>query len=161
VTSLTVRRAGAEESDAVAVLFRLCKETSLPYLPDLHTREEDRAFFRERVFTTCEVWVAEDDGALAGFCAFRAGWVDHLYVHPKHERKGIGAALLRTAMASNAEVRLWTFLRNTNARAFYEAQGFRCAQTTDGRDNEEHEPDALYVWSACNEEGEASASPSR
>ena len=144
----SIRRACADESDAVAAVFRVSKGTALPYLPDLHTREEDRAFFREHVFAECEVWVAERDGVLSGFCAFRQGWIDHLYVHPAHQRAGIGAALLRKAMAANERVALWTFQRNANARAFYEAHGFTCVKTTDGGDNEEREPDVLYAWSS-------------
>ncbi|MDQ6941901.1 MAG: GNAT family N-acetyltransferase [Candidatus Eremiobacteraeota bacterium] len=143
---MVVRRARVDESDAAAALFRLSKETAMPYLPDLHTRDEDRAYLRERVFATCEVWVAERNGELAGLCAFREGWIDHLYVHPEHLRTGIGAALLRKAKDANDHLQLWAFQRNANARAFYESQGFVLVKTTDGQDNEEHEPDALYAW---------------
>lgn len=154
-----VRRARAGESDAVAALFRLSKEAALPYLPHLHTPEEDRTFFRERVFESCEVWVAERDGVLAGFIAYREGWIDQLYVHPAHHRTGIGAALLRKAMSGAESLQLWTFQRNESARAFYEAHGFTCLKTTDGSNNEEREPDALYSWAAAKEEEEADASP--
>ena len=143
---IVVRRARVDESDAAAALFRLSKETAMSYLPDLHTRDEDRAYLRERVFATCEVWVAERYGELAGICAFREGWIDHLYVHPEHLRTGIGAALLRKAKDANDRLQLWTFQRNENARAFYESQGFQMVKTTAGRDNEEQEPDALYAW---------------
>jgi GNAT superfamily N-acetyltransferase len=156
-----VRRARDCESAAVAALFRLSKEAALPYLPDLHTPEEDRVFFREHVFATCDVWVAECAGVLVGFCAFREGWIDLLYVHPVHLRTGIGTALLRTAMNANAQLRLWTFQRNEHARVFYEAHGFTCVKTTDGHDNEEHEPDALYMWSSSNRISLVSSKPRR
>ena len=141
-----VRRAGADESDAVAALVRLSRETALPYLPDLHTPEEGRAFFRDRVFAVCEVWVAERGSELVGMCAFREGWIDHLYVHPAHVRTGIGTALLRQAMEANEALQLWTFQRNTDAIRFYESHGFTLVRETDGADNEEHEPDALYIY---------------
>jgi GNAT superfamily N-acetyltransferase len=142
---IVIRRARIEESDAVAVLFRISREAQLPYLPELHTAEEDRAFFRDHVFTTCEVWVAERDGVLVGFCAFRGGWLDHLYVHPDHLRRRIGTALLRKATDANETLQLWTFQRNADASRFYESQGFTLAKETDGSANEEREPDALYV----------------
>ncbi len=144
---VVVRRAGVSESDAVAALVRLSRETALPYLPDLHTPEEGRAFFRDRVFAVCEVWVAERGSELVGMCAFREGWIDQLYVHPAHLRTGIGAALLRKAMDANEALQLWTFQRNTGAIRFYEAHGFVRAEETDGAGNEEHEPDARYHWS--------------
>ena len=43
-------------------------------------------------------------------------------------------------------MRLWTFQRNQRARRFYERRGFRLVLLTDGADNEEKEPDALYEW---------------
>jgi putative acetyltransferase len=142
---IVIRRARAEESDAIAALFRISRQAQLSYLPDVHTPEEDRAFFRDRVFKACEVWVAERDGVLVGFCAFRDGWLDHLYVHPDHLRRRIGTALLRKAIDANQTLRLWTFQRNTDAIGFYESQGFALVQQTDGAENEEHEPDALYI----------------
>jgi hypothetical protein len=49
-------------------------------------------------------------------------------------------------MEGHERLALWTFQRHANARSFYEAHGFRCVRFTAGRDNEEHEPDALYEW---------------
>jgi ribosomal protein S18 acetylase RimI-like enzyme len=129
--------------EAVARLFRVVRRACLPYLPDLHTPEEDLAFFRDRVFAECEVWIA---GAIDGFIAFRPGWVDHLYVRPKCQRRGIGKALLATAMKGNASLRLWVFQRNTAAIAFYHGCGFREIERTDGSRNEEREPDVLMEW---------------
>lgn len=142
-----LRRAWPNESDALAAIFRLCRDTALPYLPDIHTPDDDSKFFRDQVFPTCDVWVAQEGGALTGFCALRQGWIDHLYVHPAHQRAGIGTALLRKAMEENETLQLWTFQRNAGARAFYVANDFSCVRTTNGEDNEEREPDALYAWS--------------
>jgi len=71
----TIRRAGADDVETVARLFRAVRRTCLPYLPDLHTADEDLGFFRDHVFAECEVWVAQGE-AIDGFIAFRAGWVD-------------------------------------------------------------------------------------
>ena len=38
----------------------------------------------------------------------------------------------------------WVFQRNTAARRFYEQHDCRLIKLTDGRGNEEREPDALY-----------------
>ena len=46
---------------------------------------------------------------------------------------------------SPQRLELWTFQRNSNARVFYETQGFRPVEYTDGR-NEENEPDVKYEW---------------
>jgi GNAT superfamily N-acetyltransferase len=150
---IAIRRAALAESDAIASLLRRVMKTCLPYLPDLHTPAEDRAFVRERMFARCAVWVAAGpasirtgDAALHGFCAFREDWVDQLYVDPALHRRGLGARLLAEAKAAHPRLQLWVFQRNLPAIAFYEAQGFRLVRRTDGHDNEEREPDALYAW---------------
>jgi putative acetyltransferase len=140
-----IRRAGADDVAAVARLFRTVRRACLPYLPELHTAADDLGFFRDHVFSECEVWVAQSD-AIDGFIAFRTGWVDHLYVHPERHRKGLGKALLALAMKTYAPLRLWVFQRNAAAIAFYRASGFREIERTDGRHNEEREPDMLMEW---------------
>jgi len=141
-----IRAATTADIDDIARIFRLSREAAMPFLPALHTPEEDRAFFRTRVFPACEIWIAEETG-IAGFIAFRDGWIEHLYIHPAHQRRGLGLALLEQAKKRFPELQLWTFQRNHNAIAFYEANGFRLVRQTDGAVNEEREPDALYIWS--------------
>jgi putative acetyltransferase len=141
-----IRRATVDESDEVASVHRVSKETAMPFLPVLHTHEEDRIFFRTRVFPTCEVWVANDIG-IAAFVAFREGWLDHLYVLPSHARRGYGKALLDKAKERDSLLQLWTFQRNLNAIGFYKANGFRLVRETGGAGNEEREPDAMFAWS--------------
>jgi putative acetyltransferase len=140
-----IRRANARDAEAVARLHRLVRRASLPFLPDLYTPDEDLQFFRGTVFAQCEVWVAGGD-AIDGFIAFRAGWIDHLYVRPECQREGIGTALLAQAMLTYPLLRLWTFQRNESAVSFYRARGFREIERTDGSRNEEREPDVLMEW---------------
>jgi GNAT superfamily N-acetyltransferase len=123
------------------------RESALPYLPVLHTIDDGLIFFSE-VFSTCTVLVAERRGLIIGYCAYHDGWIDHLYVHPEHQGQGIGSMLLERAMQVEDTLRLWTFQKNAQARAFYERHGFRLVRTTDGSGNEEREPDALYEWVA-------------
>ena len=73
--------------------------------------------------------------------------LEHLYVDPDDQGRGVGAALLDHVKRRRPRgIRLWTFQRNENARRFYESRGFRCVELTDGSTNEEREPDALYEW---------------
>jgi len=141
----TIRPATTEEIEAVARLHRLVRTACLPYLPQLHTPEEDLRFFRECVFPTRSVWVG-GGLRLAGYCAFCEGWVDHLYVDPAAHGQGLGSTLLNQAIAGQSHVRLWVFQKNVKAIQFYVRRGFRLVEMTDGRGNEEGEPDALYEW---------------
>jgi len=141
--SVAIRRADAGDLEALARLFRAVFRAHLPYLPELHTPEEDLWFFRHRVFVECAVWIA---GTPDGFIAFRKGWVDHLYVRTEQQGCGLGTALLAQAMRTHKPLRLWTFQKNTAAIRFYSARGFREIARTDGSQNEEREPDVLFEW---------------
>jgi GNAT superfamily N-acetyltransferase len=147
VPSPTLRQLELADMDAAAMVHRTAFRHALPWLPELHTPEEDRWFFRERLFATCELWGAEDYAGLLGIIAFREGWVDQLYVLPSAARRGIGTRLLAVAQDRFARLQLWTFQRNAQARRFYESRGFVLIEETDGVGNEEKEPDARYLWS--------------
>ncbi|WP_299859130.1 GNAT family N-acetyltransferase [uncultured Roseobacter sp.] len=140
------RHATPDEADTVAMISRKSRTYFLPYLPALHTFEDDKWFFRNRVFMQCEVWVAEDNHELVGFCAFEEGWVQHLYILPTHVGRALGGALLNKAKDSHSFLQLWVFQRNTRAISFYERHGFQKVRETDGSVNEEKTPDALYEW---------------
>ncbi|MCV9935737.1 GNAT family N-acetyltransferase [Boseaceae bacterium BT-24-1] len=134
------------DMDAVAAVHRASFDNRLPWLAGLHTPEEDRAYFRNIVFDECEVWGTFHGSALAGFIAFRDGWIDQLYVLPAYQGRGLGSALLEIAQGRCPELTLWTFQRNAIARRFYERRGFVETELTDGAHNEEREPDIRYVW---------------
>lgn len=143
--TVSLHRMGLEDMACVAVVLRQAFDERLPWLAGIHTPQEDRRFFENQVYASCEVWGAVD-GEIIGFIAFREGWVDQLYVLPGHQKRGIGVALLDVAKAAWPVLQLWTFQRNMAARRFYEKQGFTAIQQTDGRDNDEREPDILYRW---------------
>jgi putative acetyltransferase len=141
---MLLRPAQAADARAVTAIFQAARRVSLPYLPVLHSSDEDHAFFA-RLVAAGGVTVAEAGGAVAAFLALGER-IDHLYVHPAHHRQGLGSALLRGAQAARPRLELWVFQRNTDAIAFYEAHGFAVVQATDGAGNEEREPDYLMVW---------------
>ncbi len=141
-----LRRLQLSDMDAAARIHRVAFDRALPALAGLHTPEEDRWFFRERVFAECELWGAFADAGMTGMIAFRKDWIDQLYVLPEEQGRGVGSSLLQRAQVSFERLQLWTFQRNAVARRFYEARGFTLLRETDGSRNEEKEPDALYLW---------------
>ena len=141
-----LRRLELADMDQAAQIHRAAYDSALPWLAGLHTPGEDRWFFRERVFRTCEVWGAFDDAAMTGIIAFRKDWIDQLYVLPAAQGRRVGTGLLEVAQDALDRLQLLTFQRNRPARRFYEARGFTLLRETDGADNEEKEPDALYLW---------------
>jgi GNAT superfamily N-acetyltransferase len=141
-----LRRLQLADVDAAAVVRRTTFDHTFPRLAGLHTPSEDRRFFRERLFSACEIWGSFDGFEMTGIIAYREDWIDQLYVLPKAQGRGCGTALLLLAQNASRRLHLWTFQGNSRARRFYEARGFRLIEETDGAKNEEKEPDALYLW---------------
>lgn len=141
-----LRQLALTDMGAAAQIHRIAFDRAMPWLVGLHTPEEDRWFYRERVLPTCRVWGSFDDNLLGGIIAFRDGWIEQLYVLPAAQGRGIGTELLDVAKEACERLELWTFQRNGRARRFYEARGFALVEKTDGARNEEKEPDARYLW---------------
>jgi GNAT superfamily N-acetyltransferase len=138
--------ARADDGDAIAEVFLASRRVAMPWLPELHTDEETRAFFAG-VIAACEVLVVRRSGRVLGFLALRGDEVEHLYVHPTAQRRGVGTALLEAAKARRpGGLELWAFQRNTPALAFYTRRGFVERRRTDGSANEEREPDVRLAW---------------
>jgi GNAT superfamily N-acetyltransferase len=141
-----VRPLTGDDADEVADVFARSRTEAMPWLPVLHTPEEDRRFFADTLRTSTG-WGAEEDGALVGFAIGRRDWLDHLYVDPSSHGRGIGSALLARVVESSAGgLQLWAFERNEAARAFYRRHGFVEVERTDGAANEERTPDVRLQW---------------
>lgn len=142
----TIRRLATSDALAAARIHRAAFDDRLPWLKGLHTPEEDARFYDDVVLSICEIWGAFEGDQLMGFVAFRDGWIDQFYVARDRQAHGLGSRLLDKAKTDQTSLRLWTFLRNTLARRFYENKGFVEIDRTDGARNEEKEPDILYEW---------------
>ncbi len=119
---------------------------SLTFLPMLHGHDEYRVFVRG-LLEKEEVWVAEDAGRIVGMAALHGDTLTQLYVHPDAQGRGAGSALLDRAKALRpGGFELWVFQQNAAARRLYERHGLRAVRFTDGSENEEKTPDALYEW---------------
>jgi ribosomal protein S18 acetylase RimI-like enzyme len=146
-----VRPARVDEKDALAWLFVRARN-GMTYVPPVP--EEHVGLIADELFADNEeVWLAEENGQLRGFLAIRrsgaSGWetLERLYVEPDDQGRGIGTALLDKAKELRpGGLQLWVFQKNTGAIGFYERHGFRLVKRTDGAENMEREPDALYAW---------------
>ena len=138
------------DAGAIAEIHLTARRDAMPYLLPAHSDDSTRAWFARVAGDQAGCWwVARCEGQIVGYMRVVRDELDHLYVRPDWQRRSVGLALLDKAKSlSPARLALWTFQRNTHARAFYEAQGFRIAGCTEG-DNEEQEPDVRYVWDAA------------
>jgi ribosomal protein S18 acetylase RimI-like enzyme len=141
-----VRQAVAGDADAVAEVF-IASRAGMAYLPRLHSDDDVRHYFAEVVLRDGQVWVSEPEGEVVAFAALSGDLLSHLYVHPAAQGRGLGAQLLDVAKRHRpAGFELWVFQQNEGARRFYERHGCRIVRLTEGAENEEGLPDALYEW---------------
>jgi GNAT superfamily N-acetyltransferase len=145
-----IRRAREDEIELLTTLF-IRARNEMDYLP--RVPDEAAVPIAARIREHEEVWVAEEDGRLLGFLGIEASRnlggapvLEKIYVEPSDQNRGIGSALLTKAQELRPdELYLWVFQKNP-ARKLYERHGFRLVKLTDGADNMEREPDALYRW---------------
>ncbi|MCX6065853.1 MAG: GNAT family N-acetyltransferase [Chloroflexi bacterium] len=145
-----IRPYRSADFDAINILWRISREKSLP---DFQQRKgyffyQDMAYFRDHILTESQVWVLEESetGRPAAFMAVKDDFIEHLYVHPDHWRKGLGGQLLQFVRTlSPQHLWLYTLQVNHNARAFYEKNGFVIASLGISPPPES-EPDVRYEW---------------
>lgn len=148
---MAVELVKADGSDAaeIAAVFMDARE-GMAYLPESPYSEEQTVDFLRGLIDDPDNAVLDavtEDGSIAGFGVFGEGRVDHLYVRPSFQGKGIGTRLLEAAQARFGHLEGWVFEKNTEAIELYERHGFKVVERTDGSRNEEHERDVRIVWS--------------
>jgi len=134
--------------DAVTILWRIAREKSIPEFQNAkgHFFFEDQDYFRNFILKENKVFVVERDQRPIAFMAMKDQFIDQLYVHPDHQKIGVGKVLLEYARKLSPEhVWLYTLQINTNARAFYEKNGF-VAEKFGISPPPESEPDVEYHW---------------
>lgn len=147
VESLPLMQALDSDANEIADVYLASRADVLPYLRRVHTDDEVRAWIREVALKRAETWVAKRNSNIVGFITLMGEEVEQLYVLPGNYRRGIGRSLLELAKTRRPNrLYLYTFQRNASARAFYETQGFRIIDMSDGTRNAETEPDIRYQW---------------
>ena len=139
-----IRRADASDVEAIVEVFEQISAT-MTYLPVVHTREENLAWFAARLADR-EGWVWDEDG-VRGYMLLGDGELMHIYLAPGWTGRGIGTQLLDLAKARLPHgFTLWTFQENGGARRWYERHGLEAIEFGDGSGNEEGVPDVRYAW---------------
>ena len=145
---INLRTGSLADSDLLADIW-LAARAQMSYIPPNSLFEPNRVrdFFRNQLVKHALIRIARLGSEDVGFIALIGHHVDQLYCRPSHTRHGIGKIMLDWGKSqSPAKLDLWVLEPNTSAIRFYEREGFRTLQFTDGSDNMEQVPDRLMVW---------------
>lgn len=151
MTTVSFRRAGPTDAEAVAHVYLTSRKTFVSFAPLIHSDDDVFRWISGTLIPSGNVTVATLDGEVVGMMSLSregaVGWIDHLYIHPTAIGHGIGTCMVDLAKAQLGHtIRLHTFQENMRARQFYERHGFRALKFRDGTANEEKCPDVLYEW---------------
>jgi ribosomal protein S18 acetylase RimI-like enzyme len=144
----SIREYRSDDFDALTILWRISREKSLPEFQRAkgHFFYEDQDYFQNHILHNNQVWVVASRQHPVAFMAINKDFIDQLYIHPDHQRRGIGRTLLDFAgTLSPDHLWLYTLQVNVSARAFYEKNGF-VAERLGFSPPPENEPDVEYHW---------------
>ena len=132
MATLTLRAMTDADLDAVTELWHAgWRAGHLRIVPDALLAQRDRASFRTRLeLSLSDCFLAEADGALAGFIRLKGRELDQFYVAPDLIGTGVAGQLI--GLAEDAlrargvrEAYLIASVGNDRAIRFYEKQGWR------------------------------------
>ena len=86
-----VRRAPITDAESIAAIFVSSRRAAMPYLPILYTNSEVLHWIKDVVLRNSRVILAvSDDRRVGGFASVQDGALEHLYVSPQLQRRGLG-----------------------------------------------------------------------
>ncbi len=142
---MTIAITPAQPEDAAAIGTILADWIdATPWMPRLHSVEEDRRFCAGLIATQ-KVLVARGPQVL-GFLSCDWPVVTCLYLAAGSRGQGVGARLMAAAKEGRDRLEVWTFAANPGAIRFYQRERFRIIATTEGDGNEEGMPDVQLAW---------------
>ena len=128
---MRIRPAAAGDGPA---LYDLVQRAYAVYVPRFGLRPAPMDADYDALVHDGQVWVADEDGAIAGLIVLEAGpgylLVENVAVEPERQGAGVGRALLAFAEEQGrgtglTEVRLYTHVKMTENQALYARLGYR------------------------------------
>ncbi|OWA35683.1 hypothetical protein B9G55_13145 [Saccharibacillus sp. O16] len=84
----------------------------------------NQSAMQEQYLPQSEVQVCQDDGEIVGFAAMVGDDLASLFIDPKRQGRGYGRLLLEQVKTERESITLNVFVKNTQACAFYQKNGF-------------------------------------
>ena len=91
-----IRPSTGLDAAAMTDLFLSARTDAMPYLPILHTEKQTFWWMQNVVLARKGTNAAIDKERVLGFITMTGNWIEHLYVSPDAQGRGIGWSLLQS-----------------------------------------------------------------
>ncbi|MST87216.1 GNAT family N-acetyltransferase [Lactobacillus porci] len=118
-----IRKFQAADLDAVARIWLQTNREAHGFVPD-HFWQDQLADVK-REFLAADLYVAEEDGKIAGFIGLEGDEVAGLFVAASCQSRGLGKQLLDQAKSERPQLYLRVYEQNPRALEFYEREDFK------------------------------------
>ncbi len=118
-----IRRYRDQDLDDLLAAWAAASEIAHPFLTQ-EFLDLERKNIPNLYLPNAETWVYEDEGRVVGFVALLGNELGAIFVHPSHQRRGVGWQLMDKAKELRGELVVEVFKANTMGRAFYVKYGF-------------------------------------
>lgn len=112
-----------KDLDELLTAWAAASEIAHPFLSDEFLASE-RENIPNLYLPNAETWVFEAEGTVVGFIALIGNEVGAIFVHPSHQKLGIGQQLMDKVKDLRGELEVEVFAANSIGRAFYAKYGF-------------------------------------
>ena len=118
-----IRKNRDQDLDDLLAAWASASEIAHPFLTQEFLASE-RQNIPHLYLPNAETWVFDDSGRVVGFIALLGNKVGAIFVHPSHQRRGVGRQLMDKAREQRDELVVEVFKANTIGRTFYAQYGF-------------------------------------
>lgn len=149
ISKVSLRQAQLKDSCAIRHILIAARKEWMAYAPLAHSPDQVLSWVEHYLVPIANTQVAVFKGEIVGLIsttfAEEFTWIEQFYLKPGYVGKGVGSMMLDSICNTHrGTLRLFTFQQNHLAKTFYERHGFVCIGLSEGENNEENCPDALY-----------------
>ncbi|RED51293.1 putative acetyltransferase [Aestuariispira insulae] len=119
-----IRKYRTTDTDAIVRAYYNASKLAHPFLTE-EFLQKVMCDIPELYLPNTETWIAEEEGAVAGFLSLMGNEVAALFLEPDYHGKGIGRALMDKAVLEKGDLEVVVFKENAIGRAFYDRYGFK------------------------------------
>ena len=118
-----IRQYEGQDLQDLLTAWAAASEIAHPFLTEDFLASE-RENIPNLYLPNAETWVYEADERVVGFVALIGNEVGAIFVHPSHQRMGVGYRLMDKAKELRGELEVEVFVNNAIGRSFYAKYGF-------------------------------------